>query len=67
MTSNTEKQVIIMHILASISRSKDNQAIKFSHLIAYKVRNIVFQKSCRKFDRKTSPRPSFKKKNLHVR
>ena len=62
MTSHTEKQVIIIHILPNISRSKGNQAIKFSHLIAYKVRNIFLQKSCRKFDRKTSPRPSFKKK-----
>ena len=62
MTSHTEEQVIIIHILPNISRSKGNQAIKFSHLIAYKVRNIFLQKSCRKFDRKTSPRPSFKKK-----
>ena len=67
MTSHTGKQVNIIHILPNISRSKDNQAIKFSHLIAYK---FFLQKSCRKCDRKTSPRPLFffkKKKNLHVR
>ena len=45
MTSHTGKQVIIIHILPNISRSKGNQAIKFSHLIAYKVRNIFLQKS----------------------
>ena len=39
MTSHTGKQVIIMHILLNISRSKGTQAIKFGHLIAYKVRN----------------------------
>ena len=59
MTSHTGKQVSIIHILPNISRSRDNQAIKFSHLIAYK---FFLQKSCRKFDRKTSPRPLFFKK-----
>ena len=39
MTSHTGKQVIIIHILPIISRSKGTQAIKFGHLIAYKVRN----------------------------
>ena len=67
MTSHTGKQVIVIHILPNISRSKGNQAIKFSHLIAYKVKNIFFQKLCRKCDRETSPRPSFflkKKKSV---
>ena len=62
MTSHTGKQVIIIHILPNISRSKGNQAIKFSHLIAYKVRNIFLQRTCRKCDRETSPRPLFFKK-----
>ena len=62
MTSHIGKQVILIHILLIISRSKDSQAIKFAHLIdliAYKVRNIFFQKSCRKCDRDTSARPPF--------
>ena len=59
MTSHTGKQVILIHILPNISRSKENQAIKLSHLIAYKMRNIFLQKSCRKWDRLTSPRPPF--------
>ena len=62
MTSHTGKQVIIIHILPNISRSKGNQAIKFSHLIAYKVRNIFLQKSCRKCERETSPRLPFLQK-----
>ena len=71
MTSHIGKQVILIHILLIISRSKDSQAIKFAHLIdliAYKVRNIFLQKSCRKCDRETSPRPPFfLKKKLQVR
>ena len=59
MTSHTGKQVIIIHILPNISRSKGNQAIKFSHLIAYKARNIFLQKSCMKCDRETSATPPF--------
>ena len=51
MTPHTGKQLIIIHILPNISRSKDNQAIKFSHLIAYKVRNIFLEKSCKKCNR----------------
>ena len=62
MTSHTGKQVIIIRILHNISRSKGNQAIKFCHLITYKVRNIFLQKSCRKRDREISPRPLKKKK-----
>ena len=57
MKSHTGKQVIIIHILPIISRRKGTQAIKFGHLIAYKVRNIFLQKSCRKYDKETSPRP----------
>ena len=74
ITSHIGEQVIIIHILPIISRSKDSQAIKFGHLIvliAYTVRNIFLQKSCRKCDRDTSARPPFffkkKKKKLHVR
>ena len=59
LTSHTEKQVIIIQILPNISRNKGNQAIKVSHLIAYKVRNIFLQKPCRKCDRETSPKPPF--------
>ena len=34
------QQIITIHILADISRSKDNQAMKFGRLIKYSVRNI---------------------------
>ena len=37
MTSSTEKQIITIHILPSTSRGKDNQTMKFGHLIEYNV------------------------------
>ena len=45
MTPETWKQMIKIHILPSISRSKDNQAMKFRQLIEYKVRNSFVKKS----------------------
>ena len=41
-------QLITIHILPDISRSKGNQAMKFGQLIEYNVRNIFLQKSCMK-------------------
>ena len=40
MTSQPEKQVIAIHMLPNISRSKGNQAIKFGQIIIYNIRNI---------------------------
>ena len=37
MTSQTGKQIITIHILPNISRSKGNQTIKFGQLIEYNV------------------------------
>ena len=35
MMSKTRQQIVTLHILHNISRSKDNQAIKFGHVIEY--------------------------------
>ena len=43
MTSQTGQQIITIHILSNISRSKDNQAMKFDQLIEYKIKNISLQ------------------------
>ena len=43
MTSQKDKQVIIIHIFPNISGSKGNQRMKFSQLIEYNVRNIFFK------------------------
>ena len=59
MTSQTGQQIIIIHVLPNISRSKGNHAIKFGQLINYRVKNIVFQKPCKKWGRETCSRPLF--------
>ena len=41
-------QTIVIHILPNISRSKDNQTIKFGQLIEYNTVNIFFSKNMQK-------------------
>ena len=53
MTSQAGHQIIIIHILPNIPRSKGNQAMK-CQLIKYNVKNIFLQKSCGKRDRETN-------------
>ena len=48
MTSQTGPQIITVHILSNISRSKDKQAMEFGQLVKYNVRNIFFENLCRK-------------------
>ena len=58
MTSQSGKTVTI-HILPNISKSQDNQTMKFGELIEYNKRNMFLQKSCRERGRETSSRPLF--------
>ena len=55
-----------MHILPNISRSKDNQTMKFGQLIEYKMRNIFLKKSYTKCGGETSPRHFSKKSKLSI-
>ena len=57
MTSQPGKQTIAIHILPNISRSKDNQTMKFGQLIKYNMRNIFLEKSYTKYSGETIPRP----------
>ena len=57
MTSQSSKQTIAIHILLNISRSKDNQAMKFGQLIKYNMRKVFLEKSHTKCGRETIPRP----------
>ena len=66
MTSQPTQQTIAIHILANISRSKDNQTIKFGQFIVYNMRNIFVEKSSTKFGRETIPRPLSKKSKLCI-
>ena len=45
MTSQPGQQTVGIHILPNISRTKDNQTMKFSQLIEYNMRNIFVEKS----------------------
>ena len=40
MTSQTGHQIVTIHILPNISRSKGDEATKFGQLIKYNKRNI---------------------------
>ena len=44
MASDTGKQIITIHILPNISRSKDNQTMKFCELVEYNMRKNFLQK-----------------------
>ena len=50
MTLQPWKQTITIHVFPNISRSKDNQTIKFGQLIECNMRNIFLEKSQRKCD-----------------
>ena len=63
MTSEIGQQIIIIHKLPNISRSKDNRAMKFGQVIKYNTRNIFLEKLYTKYDRKASPRPFCIKSN----
>ena len=66
MTSQTGQPIFTIYILANISGSKGNQAMKFCQLIEYNVRNIFFDKSYTKCGGETSPRTFSKKSKLHI-
>ena len=50
----------------NISRSKDNQTMKFHELIEYNTRNIFLGKSCTKCSGETSPRPFSEESKLSI-
>ena len=55
MTSQSGYQRIVIHILSNISRSEDNQRMKFGQLIEYNMRNVFLQKSYTKCGGGTNP------------
>ena len=63
MTSDPGKQTISIHILPNISRSKDNQAMKFGQLIEHSMRNSFLEKSYTKYGRETIARLFSKNQN----
>ena len=61
MTSQTGQQIITIHILPNISRSKGNQTMKFGQSVEYNMRNIFLEKSYIKCGGEASLRPFYKK------
>ena len=45
MTSQTGQQIITIHVLPTISSSKDNQVMKFGKLIKYKMKKYFSSKN----------------------
>ena len=66
MKSKLGYPTIVVHILPNISRSKDNQTMKFGQLIEYNMRNIFLEKSYTKCGGETSTRPFSEKLKLSI-
>ena len=66
MTPQPGKQTIVIHILPNILRSEDNQAMKFSQLLEYKMGNIFLENSYTKYSRENSPRSFSKTSKLRI-
>ena len=66
MTSQPGKQIIIIHILANISKRNNNQTMIFGKLIEFNMRNIFLEKLYRKCGGVTIARPFSKKLNLSI-
>ena len=66
LTSQLDKQTIVIHIFPNISKSKGNQTIKFGQLIECNTRNIFLEKSCAKCGGEASPRPFSEKLKLSI-
>ena len=66
MTSQPGKEMIVIHILPNILKSKGNKTMKFGHLIEYNMRNNFLKKSCAKFSTKTITRAFHKTSKLSI-
>ena len=59
-------QIIAIHILPNISRSKDNQTMKFGQLIEYNMTDIFLEKPFTECGKETMPRPFSKRSKLRI-
>ena len=66
MTSQAGQQIITIHQLRNISRSKGNCTRNVGQLIEYNIRNILLEKSYTKWVGEASPRPFHKKSKLSI-
>ena len=63
MTSQPRKQTIAIQILPKISKSKDNQVIKFGQSIEYNIRNIFLTNYTQNVEVKLFPDSIVKSQN----
>ena len=66
MTSQTIQQIITIHILSNISRSKGNQTMDFGQMTENNMRNVFIEKSYTKCSGEARPRPFYKKSKLSI-
>ena len=66
MTSQPGQQIIPIHILPNISRSKDKQIMEFRQIIECNMGNIFLEKSYAKCDEEASPKPVSEKLKLNI-
>ena len=64
MTSQTGQQIIAIHILSNISKSKGNQTVNDGQLI--EMRNIFLEKSYAKCGGEANLMPFYKKSKLGI-
>ena len=66
MTSQPEKQIIAVHILPNISKSRGNQTLKFDQLIEYNMTKNFLEKLYKKCGRETISRLFSKKSKFSI-
>ena len=66
MTSQPGKQTIAIHTMPYISRTKDNQTVKFDQLIEYNMIKIFLEKLYPKCGGETSAKPFSKNSKFSV-
>ena len=63
MTLQSGKQTFAIHILPCISRSKDNQTVKYGQLIEYNMKRIFLENQTQNIVEKLVPNPFLKNQN----
>ena len=66
MTSQPDKERIVIHLLPNVLRNKDNQAMIYGQQREYDMKNIFLEKPYTKCGGETSPRPFSEKLKLSI-
>ena len=66
MASQTGKQIITIHILFNITKSKCNQTMKFGQLIEYNMKKVLLEQSSQNVAGKDSPWHFYEKSKLSI-